>query len=91
MIFFLQCLSVLIEWCLDFDFRDHYQDVDKYREDFAAFAGSIVCESEKLITIGDEVAEACTEETLKKVLVECYHHIISICVCVQNRRSTETI
>ena len=27
-----------------------------------------MCESEKLIILGDEVAEACTEETLKKVM-----------------------
>lgn len=39
----------------------------RYREDFAALAGSIVCESEKLIAIGEEVAEACAEETLKNV------------------------
>ena len=50
-----------------FNFRDDHQDAEIIRDDFAALAGSIVCESEKLITLGDEVAEACTEETLKKV------------------------
>lgn len=55
-------------WYLNLDFRDDHQDIEKIREDFATLAGSIVCESEKLITIGDEVAEACTEETLKKVM-----------------------
>ena len=52
---------------LFFDHRDDHQNVHKYREDFATLAGSIVCESEKLIAIGEEVAEACTEETLKNV------------------------
>ena len=50
-----------------FNFRDDHQDAEIIQDDFAALAGSIVCESEKLITLGDEVAEACTEETLKKV------------------------
>lgn len=54
-------------WYLNLDFRDDHQDTEKV-QDFATLAGSIVCESEKLITIGDEVAEACTEETLKKVM-----------------------
>jgi hypothetical protein len=52
-----------------FGFRDDHQDEKIIREDFATLAGSIVCESEKLITLGDEVAEACTEETLKKVMM----------------------
>ena len=41
--------------------------MQEYRDDFAALAGSIVCESERLIAIGEEVAEACLEEKLKKV------------------------
>ena len=57
---------------LNLNFRDDYQDTDIIRDDFAALAGSIVCESEKLIALGDEVANACTEETLKKVLY--YYH-----------------
>ena len=47
--------------------RDDYQNIHKYREDFAALAGIIVCESKKLIAIGEEVAEVCTKETLKNV------------------------
>ena len=39
-----------------------------YREKFAVLAGSIVCESMKLTTLGEEVAQACTEEGLKKVI-----------------------
>ena len=46
--------------------RDNYQDMDKER-DFAKLAGIIVTESKKLNDLGDEVAKACTEETLKKV------------------------
>ena len=51
------------------DFRDDHQDAEIIQDDFATLAGSIVSESEKLITLGDEVAEACTEETLKKVIL----------------------
>ena len=54
-------------WYLNLGFRDDHQGAEIIRDDFAVLAGSIVCESEKLITIGYEVAEACTEETLKKV------------------------
>ncbi len=50
-----------------YTFRDQEKDVKQYREDFSTLAGGIVCESEKLTTIGVEVAEACTEETLKVV------------------------
>ena len=42
--------------------------MDKER-DFARLAGIIVSESKKLIDIGDEIAKACTEETLKKVYI----------------------
>ena len=45
------------------------KDMEKHREDIAILGGSIIRESEELIAIGDEVAKACTEATLKKVLV----------------------
>ena len=54
---------------LNLNFRDNYQDTDIIRDDFAALAESIVCESEKLITVGHEVANVCTNEILKKVLI----------------------
>ena len=38
------------------------------KEEFVALAGKIVSESDELNTKGDEVAEACTEKTLKKVI-----------------------
>ena len=38
-----------------------------YRENFATLASSIVCESEKLASLGEEVAHACMEDGLKKV------------------------
>ena len=50
------------------DFRDDYQDAEIVRDDFAVLAGSIVYESDKLITIGLEVANVCTNKTLKKVM-----------------------
>ena len=49
------------------DFRDDHHN-EKIRKDFATLADCIVCECEKLITLGHQVAEACTEETLKKVM-----------------------
>ena len=52
---------------MNLGFRDDNQDAEIIQDDFATLAGSIVSESEKLMTLGDEVAEACTEETLKKV------------------------
>jgi hypothetical protein len=51
------------------DFKDDHQDTEIVRDNFATLAGSIVCESEKLITLGDEVATACTRETLKNVMM----------------------
>ena len=61
-------LSYCIWGCgIKLDFRDDHQDAEIIQDDFATLAGSIVSESEKLIILGDEVAEACTEETLKKV------------------------
>ena len=54
---------------LNLNFRDDYQGTEIIRDDFAALAESIVCESEKLITVGDEVANVCTNEILKKVLI----------------------
>lgn len=39
------------------------------RQKFSDLTSSIVCESERLTAIGDEVAEACTEERLKMVLI----------------------
>ena len=38
------------------------------KEEFVALAGSIVSESDELNAKGNEVAEACTEKTLKKVM-----------------------
>ena len=63
-------------YCLFIHIRDDYQNMHKYREDFVALAGSIVCESEKLIAIGEEVAEACMEETLKNVNFSQTAHVI---------------
>ena len=47
--------------------REEHQDMKMYRENFATLASSIVCESEKLASLGEEVAHACVEEGLKKV------------------------
>ena len=68
------------------DFRDDYQDAEIVRDDFAVLAGSIVYESDKLITIGLEVANVCTNKTLKKVMIgskvdEYIYHIRSIRRC----------
>ena len=54
---------------MNLGFRDDHQGAEIIRDDFATLACSIVCESEKLIALGDEVAEACTEETLKRVYI----------------------
>ncbi len=76
--------SASLLWYLNLNSRDDCQVTEKFRGDFATLAGSIVCESEKLITLGDEVAEACTEKTLKKVLTVSYvEHIVTSCLPIQ--------
>ena len=62
---------------LPFLIREEHQDMKTYREKFAALAGSIVCESTKLTTLGQEVAQACTEEGLKKVTNRHYKLLFS--------------
>lgn len=49
-------------------YLDYRQDMKINKEEFVALAGRIVSESDELNTKGDEVAEACTEKTLKKVI-----------------------
>ena len=61
---------------------DNQDDAENFREDFATLAGSIVCESEKLITIGVEVAEACTKETLKRVMTGSLISALLSCIVI---------